>query len=109
MTYQYNMAGTASLISVTIPAYNGALRAKIGELDLGDKVEVVNDVVDTSKSISESHIIVVPSLNTRRTPEILLQAIDSVACGRSVVSTDMAEIAHMLLSHKCGCVSGLQG
>jgi len=87
--------------------YNDALRAKIGELDLGDKVEVVNEVVDTSQFISESHLVVIPFLNTRRSPEIPLSAIESLACGRPIVATDVVEIAGTIQEHNCGCVSGI--
>jgi len=85
--------------------YNDALGTKIKELDLGDKVEVVNEVVDTAKFISKSHIVVIPFVNTRRSPEIPLSAIESLACGRPVVSTDVAEIADIVERYTCGCVS----
>lgn len=87
--------------------YNDALRAKIGELDLGDKVAVVNEVVDTSQFISESHIVVIPFLNTRRSPEIPLSAVESLACGRPIVATDIVEIAETIQEYSCGCVSGI--
>jgi len=105
MSYQRNMTSTAPLVSVIIPAYNNAPARKIKELDLGDRVEVVNEVVDTSKSISESHIIVIPFLNTHRSPEIPLSPIESLACGRPVVASDVAEIADIVERYTCGCVS----
>jgi len=86
--------------------YNNALARKIKELDLGDKVEVVNEIVDTSKFISESHIIVIPFLNTRRSPEIPLSAVESLACGRPLIATSVVEIAEIIQEHECGCVSG---
>ena len=85
--------------------YNDALARKIKELDLGDKVEVINEVVDTSEFISESHIIVVPFLNTRRSPEIPLSAVESLACGRPLIATSVVEIADIIQEHECGCVS----
>ncbi|MBA7716757.1 hypothetical protein ES703_125833 [subsurface metagenome] len=85
--------------------YNDALERKIKELDLGDKVEVVNEVVDTAKSISESHITVIPFLNTRRSPEIPLSAVESLACGRPLLATSAVEIADIIQEHECGCVS----
>jgi len=105
MSYQRNMAGTAPFVSVIILPYNDALARKIKELNLRDKVEVVNEVADTSKFISESHIAVIPFLNTCRSPEIPLSAVESLACGRPVVASDVAEIADIVERYTCGCVS----
>jgi len=85
--------------------YNDALERKIEELELEDKVDVINEVVDTAKLLSESHITVIPFLNTRRSPEIPLSAVESLACGRPLVATDVVEISAIIETHKCGGVS----
>ena len=81
------------------------LWAKIRELHLEDSVEVVDRVADVSEFLSDSHIVVVPFRGTRRSPEMPLSAIEALACGRPVVSTDVAEIAEVVQTHECGAVA----
>jgi len=45
------------------------------------------------------------SLNLKWSPEIPLSAVESMACGRPVVTTDVAEIAEIVKKYKCGFVS----
>jgi len=82
-----------------------ALWKRVRELHLEDAVEVVDRVADVSGFISDSHIVVVPFRNTLRSPEMPLSAIEALACGRPVVSTDVAEIAEVIQNHECGAVA----
>lgn len=85
---------------------NDALRRRIKELELGGQVRVINEtVVDMPRLYAQSHITVIPFLDTRRSPEIPLSAVESLACGRPVVTTDVAEIAEIVNVYKCGCVT----
>ena len=82
-----------------------ALRAKVQELHLESVVEVVDRVADVSQFISDCHVVVVPFRNTRRSPEIPLSAVEALACGRPVVSTNVAEISEVIRERECGCVA----
>ena len=78
---------------------------KISELKLGDYVEVIDDFVSMSEMYAKSHITVIPYKNLKMSPEIPLSAVESMACGRPVVTTDIAEIAEIVNAHNCGVVS----
>ena len=78
---------------------------KISELKLDDSVEVIDDIVFMPEMYAKSHITVIPYLNLKWSPEIPLSAVESLACGRPVVTTDIAEIAEIVKKYKCGCVS----
>ena len=78
---------------------------KISELKLEDYVEVIADVVFMPEMYAKSHITVIPYLSLKWSPEIPLSAVESMACGRPVVTTDIAEIAKIVKEHNCGCVS----
>jgi glycosyltransferase involved in cell wall biosynthesis len=78
---------------------------KISELKLENCVEVIDDIVFMPEMYAKSHITVIPYLNLKWSPEIPLSAVESMACGRPVVTTDIAEIAEIVKKYKCGCVS----
>ena len=78
---------------------------KIHELKLEDYVEVIDDIVFMPEMYAKSHITLIPYLNLKFSPEIPLSAVESMACGRPVVTTDVAEIAEIVKKYKCGCVS----
>jgi glycosyltransferase involved in cell wall biosynthesis len=84
--------------------YNRALTTKIRELGLEERVEVINGVVETPPLFARCHATVVPFIDLRRSPEVPLSAVESLACGRPVVATGVMEMAHILREHRCGCV-----
>ena len=85
--------------------YNDILNRKIKELDLESRVKVINEVSYMPELYARSHITVVPFLNTRWSPEIPLSAVESLACGRPVVTTDVVELSEIIQTHKCGCIA----
>lgn len=95
----------ASLCLLWRGYYNKALYSKISELGLEGRVRVINEVADMPKLYAESHATLIPFLDTRRSPEIPLSAVESLACGRPVITTDVAELAQMVGDYKCGCVT----
>jgi len=85
--------------------YTSELDKKLDELELGDSVEILHGFVDMPAIYSRSHVIVIPYLNLKRSPDIPLSALESLACGRPVVATDVGEIADILTSQGVGVVS----
>ncbi|HJH26343.1 MAG TPA: hypothetical protein C5S37_06090 [Methanophagales archaeon] len=85
--------------------YNKALCQLINRLDLEDHVEVIDNVVEMPEMYAKVHVTVIPFLNLWRSPEIPLSAVESLACGRPVVATDIGEIAELVQRYKCGCVA----
>jgi len=85
--------------------YNKELYQKINELNLNDYVEVIDEIVDMPEMYAKIHLTVIPFLNLRRSPEIPLSAIESLACGRPVLVTNVAEISEIVKKYKCGEVS----
>ncbi|NMX21763.1 hypothetical protein C5S30_04895 [ANME-1 cluster archaeon GoMg4] len=77
----------------------------INRLDLKEHVEVIDKVVDMPEMYAKMHVTVVPFLNLWRSPEIPLSAVESLACGRPVVATDVGEIAELVQKYRCGCVA----
>ena len=82
-----------------------ALNAKIKELNLEDQVNVINEIADMPHLYAQSHITVIPFLNTRRSPEIPLSAVESLACGRPVVATDVVELIEIIQTYTCGYIA----
>jgi glycosyltransferase involved in cell wall biosynthesis len=85
--------------------YNERLSKKIEELNLEDCVEVINGVADTPALYVRAHITVIPFLSLLGSPEIPLSAAESLVCGRPVVTTDIPEIAEIVRTYTCGCVT----
>lgn len=85
--------------------YNNELYQMINRLDLKDYIKVINGVVNMPKMYAKVHVTVIPFLNLWRSPEIPLSAVESLACDRPVVTTDVGEIADIVRDYKCGCVS----
>ena len=85
--------------------YNEKLFQKINKLDVKKRVNVINNVINMPEMYAKVHIIVIPFINLRRSPEIPMSALESLACGRPVVATDVGEIAEIVKSCECGSVS----
>lgn len=85
--------------------YNSELYQMIKRLDLKEHVEVIDGVVDMPEMYAKTHITVIPFLNLWRSPEIPLSAVESLACGRPVVTTDVGKIAEIVKTYRCGCVA----
>jgi glycosyltransferase involved in cell wall biosynthesis len=85
--------------------YNRELEEKINKLGLEDSVEVLYGLVDMPVIYSRSHITVIPYLNLKRSPDIPLSALESLACGRPVVATEVGEIAEFVASKQVGISS----
>lgn len=85
--------------------YNKELYQMINRLDLKDHVKVIDGVVDMPEMYAKTHVTVIPFLNLWRSPEIPLSAVESLTCGRPVVTTDVGEIADVDREYKCGCVA----
>jgi len=94
----------ASLYLLWRGYYNRALVEQIKGLDLESQVKVINEVADMPKLYVQSHITVIPFLNAQWSPEIPLSAVESLACGRPVVTTNVVELAEVVQKYKCGCV-----
>jgi glycosyltransferase involved in cell wall biosynthesis len=97
--------GDAVLYIIWRGGYNRELYQMINRLDLEDYVEVIDKVVDMPEMYAKTHITVIPFLNLWRSPEIPLSAVESLACGRPVVATDVGEIAELVQKYKCGCAT----
>lgn len=85
--------------------YNKGLYQMINRLDLKSHVKVIDGVVNMPEIYAKTHITVIPFLNLWRSPEIPLSAVESLACGRPIVTTDVVDIAETVSSYKCGCIS----
>jgi glycosyltransferase involved in cell wall biosynthesis len=85
--------------------YNKELYQMINRLDLKDCVKVIDKVVGMPEMYAKTHITVIPFINLWRSPESPLSALESLACGRPVVTTDVGEIGELIQRYKCGCVS----
>ncbi|MCD6514862.1 MAG: glycosyltransferase family 4 protein, partial [Candidatus Odinarchaeota archaeon] len=85
--------------------YNEQLSKKISELNLEKDVKVINGIVNMPEMYANVHVTVIPFLNLWRSPEIPLSAVESLVCGRPVITTDVVEIAEIVKRHKCGCVA----
>lgn len=85
--------------------YNKELYQMINRFDLEDHIKVIDKVVDMPEMYAKTHITVIPFLNLWRSPEIPLSAVESLACGRPVVATDVGEVAGIIRENKCGCVA----
>lgn len=102
---EFTRHNEASLSLLWRGYYDETLYSKIRELGLEDRVRVINEVADMPKLYAESHATVIPFMDTRRSPEIPLSAVESLACGRPVVTTDVIELAQIVEDYKCGCVA----
>lgn len=95
----------ASLILLWRGKYNEALFRKIKELNLESQVKVINKVADTPLLFTQAHITVTPFLTMSESPEVPLSAVESLASGRPVVTTNVPEIAEIVEEYQCGCVA----
>ena len=96
---------SAKLYVVWREKYNEQLYKKINELNLEKDVKVITGIVNMPEMYANVHVTVIPFLNLWRSPEIPLSAVESLACGRPVVATNVGEIAELIENYKCGCVS----
>ncbi len=101
---EFTKSSQASLCLLWRGCYNGILMEKIKELGLETQVKVINEVADMPKLYAQSHVTVIPFLDTRWSPEMPLSAVESLACGRPVVTTNVVELAEVVQKYKCGCV-----
>lgn len=85
--------------------YNRELYQVINMLDLENQVKIIDRVVDMPEMYAKTHITVIPFVNLWRSPEIPMSAIESLACGRPVVATNVGEIGEIVEKYKCGCVA----
>ena len=67
-------------------------------------VAVINEVADMPELYAQSHVTVIPFMDSRWSPEIPMSAIESLACGRPVVTTNVVEFAEVVQKYRCGCV-----
>ncbi len=102
---EFSQHHKASLYLLWRGKYNQTLHRKIKELDLENRVEVINRVADTPSLYAQTHITVTPFLTLRDSPEIPLSAVESLVCGRPVVTTDVPEIAEIVRKYQCGCMA----
>lgn len=84
--------------------YNEDLYHTIEKLNMENNVKVVDMVVDMKEMYGKTHATVIPYMNLSRSPEIPLSAVESLACGRPVVTTNVGEIAKIVTERQCGCV-----
>lgn len=85
--------------------YCERVNRKIKELGLESRVKVINEVSDMPGLYAQSHITVIPFLNTKWSPEIPLSAVESLASGRPVVTTDVVEFGEIVQTYGCGCIA----
>lgn len=95
----------AMLYIVWRDKYNKELGEKVKELSLEDCVKVVNKVVNMEEWYAKTHITVIPYTSGWRSPQYPLSALESLACGRPVVTTDVIELAELIREHGCGYVA----
>lgn len=84
--------------------YNGRLHEKINVAGLKSRIKVIDRVADMPLFYNNCHATVIPFKNLRRSPEIPLSAVESLACGRPVISTDVPEISSIIQTYNCGSV-----
>lgn len=102
---QFSESCNAHLYILWRGCYTSELENEIKTRGIAEKVTVINEVADMPQIYARSHVTVTPFLNTRRSPEIPLSAVESLACGRPVVTTDVLEIAEIVKEHGCGAVA----
>jgi len=96
---------SAKLYVVWRGKYNEQLYKKISELNLEKDVKVITGIVNMPEMYANVHVTVIPFLNLWRSPEIPLSAVESLACGRPVVATNVGGIGEIIKSCECGSVS----
>ncbi|MCK4580663.1 MAG: glycosyltransferase family 4 protein [Dehalococcoidia bacterium] len=102
---EFAQTGEALLHILWRGKHNDDLEREIGRPGLRDKVTITDEVVDMPQWYARAHATVVPFLTLHRSSEIPLSAVESLACGRPVIATDVGEIADIVRDHECGCVA----
>ena len=97
--------GEAKLCIIWRGKYTKELFYEINKLNLESHVEIVDEVVDMSAMYAKTHVTVIPYLNLHRSPEIPLSALESLACGRPIVATDVGEVSEIVKQYNSGCVT----
>jgi glycosyltransferase involved in cell wall biosynthesis len=83
--------------------YTGDLERTIKELGLCRQVRVVNKIVPgMGEHYAWAHATVIPYRSGWRSPQLPLSAVESLAAGRPVVTTDVVEMAELVRSRDCG-------
>jgi len=94
----------AKLYVVWRGKYKQQLYKDIQHFELGDNVIILDSMVNMPEMYSKIHATVIPYLNSWRSPEIPLSALESLISHRPIVVTDVVEIADMVRKNGCGTV-----
>lgn len=80
------------------------LEDAIARLGLGREVRIYDgEVANMADLYAGVHATVIPYADNWRSPALPLSAVESLSCGRPVISTNVSEIGEMLEGHGCGC------
>lgn len=86
--------------------YNKRLKKDIKKYKLDKNVVVINKVIKNREEMYyNTHITIIPFVSLKQSPELPLSALEALASGRPVVSTDVTEISQIIFKYKCGCVT----
>lgn len=85
--------------------HNKELYDLIGKLGLEENVKIINIVTDVARWHKKTHATVIPYLSSWRSPQYPLSALEALACGRPVITTNVIELAELVRKYNCGCVS----
>ena len=80
------------------------LFTKIKELKLEKSVKIYNGIVNMPRVYAQSHVAIIPYKNLIQSTEMPLSAIESLACGRPVLTSNIPEISELIRINKCGVV-----
>ncbi|MFZ2455886.1 MAG: glycosyltransferase family 4 protein [Candidatus Altiarchaeia archaeon] len=98
---EFSKIHKSRLILVWRGKYRKQLDSKLNELGLKN-VEVIDGNVDMPKIYSGVHVTMIPFINLKRSPDIPSTAIESLASGRPVIATKVAEISEIITNNNCG-------
>jgi len=93
------------LILIWRNTYYQRLQECLKNLQLTENVEIVNSVVDMESYYHRSDVTIIPYTTLHRSPEIPLSALESIACGRPVITTNVGEISDIVKENTWGVVS----
>lgn len=93
------------LILIWRNAYNQRLSDLLNSFQLNEKVEVINSIVEMKSYYLQADVTIIPYTTLFRSPEIPLSALESIACGRPVITTNIGEISDIIKENACGVVS----
>lgn len=93
------------LVIVWRGKYTKELYQKITELNILDRVEIIDKILDMQDVYRDIDATVIPYQNLHRSPEVPSSALESLFSGRPVITTDVGEISKIVDHYDCGCVS----